>query len=373
MKVLLLSVTAGQGHNMCARAMQEAFDKRGVESEILDTVKYINQLTGNIVDKGYLTLGKRTPKLWGAIYDSAVKASVKRGPKVSTSSLYTAVSQKLADHINIYRPNVIINTHVFPSMMLTALKGKGMIDVPVIGINTDYTLHPFWEDVIQDYIVLACDKMYYAVRQRGIPKEQILPWGIPVRQQFLKGMSRQQARQKLGLPEKLTLCLMGGSMGFGDLREDVFALDALDLDFQVQVVCGGNESLYGELTKLKNEGKFKKNILIYGFSNNMDEIMSASDAVCTKPGGLSTSETLAINRPLILLKPIPGLEEINAWFLVNHGVAVRTGKSYSLDEAVYNLFSDSERIEDILHAQQKFNPGNAADRLADFVMERYMP
>lgn len=369
MKALILSVTAGQGHNMCAKAVEEALQERGVECCVLDTLKYINKPTGEIVDKGYLAMGKTMPKVWGAVYNSAVKLSEKKkGPSIELTALRAAAG-RLSDFLDEFKPDMIICTHVFASQIITALRQKKTIDVPLYGINTDFTLHPFFEEVDLDYLVVACDKMYYSVIERGMLPEKLLPFGIPVRQKFNRRITPQQGREEIGFEEKTTLCIMGGSMGFGHLYNDVLALDQLPSDFQMVVICGNNHQLYDQLIKEQKNGKFNKKIHIYSFTDQVDTIMRASDAICTKPGGLSTSETLACGRPLILLEPIPGLEEYNAWFLVNNGVAVHTGKCYELPEAVYNLFCDPRRMQDILSAQECFFPKDSANHLADFIMD----
>lgn len=377
MKVLFLSVTAGQGHNSCAKSAMSALAERGVDCEMLDTIKYINEMTGNVVDKGYVTMGKHIPKVWGTVYNTALKTSLKG----SIAKMRPYISHKLRDYIHAYKPDAIVCTHIFASQLITNIRKKNMIqDVPVIGINTDFSLHPFWEDVVQDYIVLACDKMHYGVIKRGIAREKILPFGIPVHKKFDIDITKQEARAQLGLEDKQTLLVMSGSMGFGNMAEDVLALDVLPLDFQMLVVCGSNEKLRSELTARIDNGAMQKKIHVFGFIDNVHLMMYASDVICTKPGGLSVSETLAVGRPLILLEPIPGLEDYNAWFLANCGVAVHTGKYYPLSEAVMNLMSDHDSMHIMLRAQKEISPRHAADKLADFLcglMERrrnaYMP
>lgn len=371
MRALILSVTAGQGHNMCAKALEEAFALRDVESQTLDTLAYISRFTGNVVDKGYLSIGKNIPKVWGAIYNNAVKISERksgmRNYEITAMKLFSA---KLLEFLHTYKPQMIVCTHVFASQIVTAFKQKNELTIPVYGINTDFTLHPFWEEVDMDYLVLACDKMYYSVVERGIPTEKLLPFGIPVRQCFNRVISAQEGRKEIGYDEKLTISIMGGSMGFGHLFDDVIKLDQLALDFQIVVVCGNNKGLYDQLTQYQEQGQFQKTVHIYGFTDQMDAIMRASDVICTKPGGLSTSEALSLCRPIVLLDPIPGLEENNAWFLANNGVAVHTGKSYPLPEAVYNLFCDTRRIADIIRVQKETFPRNSANNFVDFVINR---
>lgn len=369
MRALLLTVTAGQGHNVCATAMQEALEEKGVECVLLDTMKYINEFAGSLVDKSYATMSKLTPAVWGRIYNSAVTQS-KRGTQLVFPNMF---SQKLYDYIDAYRPDVIVCTHFAASLMISALRKRNKCEALVIGINTDFTLHPFWEDVSQDYIVLACEQMDYMAQKRGIDRRTILPWGIPVRQKFKQPKDKQEMRKKLGLADKQTLCVMSGSMGFGEVQQDVEELDNMDVDFQMIVVCGSNKKLHVNLSQGIQNGLFRKNVLLYGYADNVEEIMAASDVVCTKPGGLSTSETLSIGRPLVLLNPIPGVEELNAWFLVNNNLALHTGKSYSLCEAVYHLIDDSFRKQSMLEAQARVCPKEAANRLSDFIVDQIQP
>ncbi len=364
--VLLLSVTAGQGHNSCARSLAVALEARGVACQTVDTIKYINSLTGTAVDKGYLTMGKYTPKFWGTIYNQALQLSMSGKP----AQINLPLPQRFVKLIAKANPDAIVCTHFFASLLLTKMRRKRLISMPVFGINTDFTLHPFWEDVDQDYLVLACDQMHYSVQKRGIPPEKTLPFGIPVNANFGMNIDKHEARKMLGLQDKNTMLLMGGSMGFGDLTKQVDELDALPHDFQIVVICGSNKQLYAELKQRADEGKFHKTVLPYQYVDNVHVFMYASDIVCTKPGGLSTSEAMSVGRPIVMLDPIPGLEEINAAFLVNSGAAVQTGKHYPLSEAVYNLMRSPERCEAMIRAQLAVNPPSAADNLADFVIRQ---
>ena len=75
--------------------------------------------------------------------------------------------------------------------------------------------------------------------------------------------------------------------------------------------------------------------------------MSISNVVVTKPGGLTTTESLASNLPMIVINPIPGQEEENAAFLENKGIAVWIRKNSNVDEIVENLLSNPTRLEDM--------------------------
>lgn len=369
MRVLILTVSSGQGHNMCAKAVSTALEDRGAETRVVDTITYINEWVGKQLDKTYLGMSKHTPDFWKWVYTTGVKISERSYSKNHPLKL-PYIPQRFRQLVQDYDPNVVVCTHVFASLLISKLRQDNGLTVPVIGVNTDFTLHPFWEMVEQDYIVLAGKGMDYAVEKRGISQDKILPIGLPVDPKFNTQIEMKEARTQLGLEEKPTLLLMSGSMGYGDIGESVKKLDVLPMDFQMVVICGNNEKMRTELEDGLARKEYQKNIRVLGFVDNVHEYMCAADMVCTKPGGLSVSESMNLRRPIVLTEPIPGLEELNAVFLVNNGVAVQSSKPYPLDEAIFNLMRNPERRHQIIEAQSKMTPGHAAEHLADFILER---
>ena len=155
-------------------------------------------------------------------------------------------------------------------------------------------------------------------------------------------------------------------MGFGDITDNVKMLDALDVDFQIMVICGNNKKLFEELSSIE----FSKTVKVFGFINNVDVLMSASDCIITKPGGLTTSESLTKQLPLIVVNPIPGHEDRNVEFLLNNGAAIATSKHLKLDEAVWICLSDEKRLESLRDAINQIRHPDALDRICDFAIEK---
>ena len=91
-------------------------------------------------------------------------------------------ASKFAKVLAGYAPDAIVCTHIFAAQMVDELKKrKKLADIQTIGIVTDYTLHPYWEDVPRvQYIVTASELLTYRCVKRGIPEDRILPFGIPV-------------------------------------------------------------------------------------------------------------------------------------------------------------------------------------------------
>jgi len=96
--------------------------------------------------------------------------------------------------------------------------------------------------------------------------------------------------------------------------------------------------------------------------------MNAVDCIITKPGGLSISESLVKELPMILITPIPGQEERNIDFLMNMGAALRASKTFSVTEAVHYLFECPGRLRLMQESIALIRKPNAAKDLADFIL-----
>lgn len=367
MKVLILSNTAGQGHRSTAGALKEMLTSRGVECRVLDTYAYTDPVRYKIIDRGYLVATARIPKIYGLAYGAAERMR-KRVSMYSPVNIDNSVlALKLKRYFEReFNPDVIVCTHVFSAQVVNVMKAKGWIDIPVIGIVTDFTLHPFWEDVTHiDYIVIASELLTLQTIKRGIPKEKILPLGIPISPKFCRHIDKKEARRQLGIdPDKTTVLLMSGSMGYGNIARTLEKVDKVDADFQILVVCGNNKSAKRRVDSIKT----RKPVYSYGFVHNVDVMMDAADCIITKPGGLTTSEALAKNLPMIMINPIPGQEERNVEFLLNNGLAISTSKTFPVDEALYQLFMYPQKLQNMISNIRLVGKPNATKDLTDFIL-----
>ena len=142
-------------------------------------------------------------------------------------------------------------------------------------------------------------------------------------------------------------------------------LDSLEEDFQILVVCGSNDKLKAKVDKMKR----RKDILTYGFVNNVDVLMDACNCIITKPGGLSTSEALAKRLPILMLDPIPGQENRNKEFMLNNGIALNLSETFGADEAIYQLIHYPFKAMRLSENTQHFAKPHAARDLGEFMLE----
>ncbi len=364
MKGLIFSITAGQGHNQTAKVLSDYLNASGVECSYMDVFEYINPLLSESVSKLYLMSSKNMPQIYGGGYRMCEKRDAGANhmlPKMTNAFL----AKRLLKLVRKEKPDVIICTHVFAALLVTYLTGHIDIQTHTIGIVTDFTIHPYWEDTNLDYYVTASELLTNQGVKKGIPEYKFKPFGIPIDPKFSRRKDKKEARKELGLEDKDTVLVMSGSMGFGNVLEEIKELDRLNLDYQIVTICGNNKKLKSQIDKLE----MKKTIYNYGYVNNVDIFMDAADCIVTKPGGLTTSEALAKGLPMIMNNPVPGQEDRNVEFLLNAGAAMKVSKTFPIDDAIYNLFINKERRKNLDGSIKSLQKPDSTMDLVNFIID----
>lgn len=368
-KVLIMSASTGGGHNRAARAIQEEIEKHNIFGEsieciIIDSLKLVNTTIDKIISTGYEKSAIYTPKAYGKVYSISESNLVSKN-EFKDNILSNFMAKKFRALIAQEKPDLIIGTHPFPMIALSSLKkhihskkishsslgdvfsrsNKNINVPPMISVLTDYTTHSTWVQPEIDYYIVGHEYVKQLLVDDNVNESKIKPYGIPVEKSFLKNRNRDIVLKELKLnPNKFTVLLMGGSFGAGNIKETFDELLNIHRDFQVLVITGRNQSLKEKLEKRLSYTSQNKNIAILGFTNKMNDILASVDILITKPGGLTTTEALLKNIPMIVPYYIPGQEEENLDFLCNCGVALKTTKKYNLSVLLKVLIDDPNRI-----------------------------
>lgn len=367
MKVLLLSIPTGGGHHQAAKAIESYFESYdNVECKMLDIAENVNSIVADMVSKGYIFSTTKTPKLFGSVYDFL---DLRENPSPEASKILKVLSQafrkKLYAYLDEFKPDVIVSTHVFVTVTLNRMAKHKPINAKLISIVTDFTIHPIWEQARSDYFVTASELLNYQAIKKWGTTENVLPFGIPVHPKFSKKLAKSDARKLLGIEDKFTVLVMMGSMGYGTHTiEALEKLDKMNENLQILIICGNNEKLKNKLSEMT----WNKTVSIYGFVDNVDVYMDACDCIITKPGGLSTSEALAKELPILMLNPIPGQEDRNREFMQNNGLAMSISESFGVDEAVYQLMHASFKTKQLKSNVKYFAKPNAAHDLCELIL-----
>ena len=389
-KVLIMSASTGGGHNRAARAIKEELESRtidnmSIECEIVDSLKLVNNTMDKVISRGYEKSALYTPKAYGSVYRFS-ETTIASKNEFKTNPLTSLMARKFKHLLNESTPDLIIGTHPFPMIALSTLKKNNNIhslsrsesfykstkvDIPpMISVLTDYTTHSTWIQNEIDYYIVGHEYVKELLIYEGVDSEKVKAFGIPVEKSFLSHRDRETVLTELGLsPEKLTVLLMGGSFGAGNIKETLEDLIAIDRDFQILVITGRNEHLKDKLSKMLDSTIHNKNICLLGYTNKMNDILASIDVLISKPGGLTTTEALLNDVPMIVPYFIPGQEEENLDFLTNCGAALRTTKKYSLPVLLKVLIDDPSRLDNLRKNIKSIRKFDSAVKKSNLVVD----
>lgn len=339
LKVLIFSVSIGAGHDSVAKALAREIQAKSPDSQVMivDTFKYINSILNKVVVGSYMETIKFTPKVWGYLYDQAADGErlVDLGQILSK-----LLSPKLDQLLKEFEPDALVCTHAFPTGILSVLKNKKYLNTPLIACVTDFHIHSFWLHSQVDLYVIPDKDVVHRYVTDQYELEKFRDYGIPIRSQFLETSSQPELKKQLGLKDEFTVLVMGGGMGLGKIEDIVYKL-INESNLQILVVTGSNHKLKTNLEQLKVDGRLH----VYGYVDNIHELMQAADILLTKPGGVTSAEALAIERPLVIISPLPGQEDINTHYLLNRGVAIKIRKIDNLMLEVNSLIKNPLRLK----------------------------
>lgn len=379
-KVLIMSASTGGGHNRAAKAMKDEIEKKCIDGEhitceIIDSLKLINTTMDKIISSGYEKSAKYTPKAWGGVYKMS-DANIVSKHEYKGNLFNTLLASKLKKLLKERKPDLIIGTHPFPMIALSTLKKKypyrnafnSFFVPPLISVLTDYTAHSTYIQDEIDYYIAGDEYVKEVLISEGVDGDKIKPYGIPVEKSFLEHREKSVVLEELGLsPDKFTVLLMGGSFGAGNIKDTLKELLEIDRDFQIIVITGRNETLKEKLEKSLEKYTIDKNISILGFTQDMNDILSAVDIIVSKPGGLTTTECLLKELPMIIPYYIPGQEEENMDFLSNCGAALRTSKKFTISVLLKVLIDNPMRMELLKNNIKSVKKQNTAEDIANLV------
>ena len=327
MRVLIATVTAGGGHLAAAAALDEAWRalRPGDVVDQVDLGKFFSPLHRKIVSDGYVRLVNHAPELWGMMFAKTDKPKAAR----ALNRVRAHIPQQLARHrfgryVKQFKPDVVLCTHYFPLETLNHLRRKRGGPRPMaVSVVTDFEAHALWMDACVDLYCVAAEETKARLVARGAVAEDVVVTGIPISARFSARLNAKAVRKSLGLRDDLPVLLVpSGGFGMGPVGEILAELDKVERPFQTVVVTGRNQELRRELAA--QDRKHPTQVL--GFVTNMHELMAVADLLITKPGGLTSSEALAMGKPLFILNPIPGQEAANSDFLLEHGAAAKVNR-----------------------------------------------
>lgn len=351
MKIIIFYAKYGGGHLSAARSLENCINTnyKNIDIELIDFMEYANKEINKITTRAYAEMAKKVPKAYGKIYWKSEKGPLAH---ISTTS-NKLLSIKLNKLLQKKAPDLIICTHPFASQMCGYLTKHHRLNTKIATVLTDFASHDQWlvyHEYI-NYLFVANIEMKNSLMSKGIPSDKIFVTGIPISDRFLVNYDKKSLLLNFNLNanKKIVLFFGGGEFGLGKSYTlkvfEAFVKDSSDI--QIIAISGKNQKLKEAFENIVIENHKEANVQVLEYTDKVPEFMSISDLVVTKPGGLTTSESLASGLPLVVINPIPGQEEENAEYLVNHNAAIWLKKDDNIEYIINDLLSDISKLEEM--------------------------
>lgn len=309
---------------------------------------------------GYKMLANNLPTIYGVMYRIFNRKSFNN--RFLRYGLIV-VKNRVLEEIKTVEPDMIVSTHPFGVGIISDLKERGKIDTAFMSVVTDFKAHYAYISPYVDAYITGSEYTKETLIERQIPAEKIFPFGIPVKSEFQNCSERPMPIEN---KEKFEVLIMGGSMGSKDIAKVVKTLTSeADSRYHLTVVCGKNESLK-EMLEERYETAVKANKLsILGFTKNIPQLMDTCDVIVTKPGGLTTTEALSKQIPMIIPFAIPGQEIENTEFLVKSGAAIHVEDLDDLKLQLDGLLKDRDLYATMIENMQSISKHYSVDKIVD--------
>ena len=357
-KVLILTTSTGQGHNQAAASVAESFKNDDYEITKLDFLAKNSKLLNNIIVTGYEILASKFPKIYGLFYNLTDNKLINKLLKLP----FFLARKKVSKIISEINPDVIVATHALSISVISDLKKHGL-KTPYILIVTDFKAHFLYVDHYVDAYITGSNYTKQSLIDRKIDPSKIYPLGIPISSKFYTEVT---TAYKLKDEEYFNLLLMSGSLGLNTIFLVLKQLLKNQNKLLITVVCGKNDNLKNKLSKYCNENNFdNKKLHILGFTKDISYLMDYCDVIISKPGGLTVTESIVKNIPLVIPFAIPGQENENIDFLINEGYAICVKDLNKINDTVNYLIKNPDELSKMRLKLKKLSSTYSLTKIVD--------
>ena len=362
-RFLLMYITSSSGHHRASCALEQTLTHLDPSATVvsIDAFQYASRFVRWAIARTYSSLIRHQPDVWEYLYDNP---SVHRRIQYFEALLHRYQASKFQQLLETVRPDAIACTQAYPCGMVADFKKRHRVTIPLVGILTDYAPHLYWFHETVDAYVVPSEQVKQRFLMKGVEADRVKVFGIPIDLRFFEPTDRVAAGHQFGLDlDRPIILVMGGSGGFGQLKEILLNLDTLPYPCQLVVVAGMNRALLAWL----QAQRFRHRVVPLGYTQDIPKLMDIATLLVSKPGGLTTSEALAKRLPLVIVNPIPGQEAYNARFLLSQGAAVQAGSPETVRQTVRDLLDNPAQLDALRRRHEELAHSNAALDTARFL------
>lgn len=362
--ILLMYISEKSGHHSATLSIERAIKAQNPEIKVLNIngFKHISPIMEKIINTLYMNAIHSFPQLWDFLYDNPAIEFKLKGLKESVNKRKRDKIKRLVGSNNC---KVVICSQAFPCGVVAEYKKKYFSDLILIAVVTDFTPHSYWIYEEVNFYIVASESAKNMLMNKGIDENKIKILGIPIDQKFSQQLDKASVAKELNLDSnKASILVMGGSRGFGPMKSLIKSLEKSSIDANFLIVAGSNKSLFKWLKKKK----FSKRMHIYPQIDYVDKLMTVSDILISKPGGITTAESISKNLPILIINPIPGQEENNTNYLLNEGLAVKANNIEDAVTKLSELLNDEEKLISIRKRTSKLAKPYSSVKIAELAL-----
>ncbi len=367
LRVTIFSCTYGGGHHRVAEVLEQEFERLpGCEVEVYDYIEtFMGHLYNAVSTFFYVGTVRWAPWIWRWFYRTTSGIA---HDSLTQRFINSLGKGRLTRFLAIHRPDLVVCTYCVPAGAISELKQAGKTEVPCATVVTDHAVHSQWIHPHVDLYLVSSEYVRDGVVARGIPAERVLATGIPIDPRFAAAVDHRDLRRARGLdPDRPVILAMVGAANLVRGPLDLYrTLTELPRPVQILFVCGRDERLRRAIEGL---GPAARNpVRVFGYVRDVCDLMAISDLMVSKAGGVTTSEALAAELPMIAVSPVPGQEEENLSYLTDLGAVVGAATPADLRRVLLDLLDHSDRLEHMREAARRVKRPDAAARAADAIL-----
>jgi processive 1,2-diacylglycerol beta-glucosyltransferase len=361
-RIAILTLSVGAGHARATQIIQRALLDGGenVEVRCLDAVELGRAWFRWLYVDSYWLMLRYAPALWRRLFERRQR---KRHRATAPHWLFRRGCAEVLHRLKTFAPHLVIATEIGAAEIAALGKREGYFNSPVLAVQTDFQGEPPWAQREIDVYVVASEEAKSQLIGWGVSANRVVLCGIPIDPAFGLAFDEGEMLRALGLdPRRPVVLVMGGGMGPMPLDAIVQSLERCGLPLQVLAVSGRDQAMKARLEGLR--GRIALDLHVFGWSDNIPELMTAADLLITKPGGVTVAEALAVGIPMLLTQPIPGPEERHARYLEQNGVAVQARYVEEIPQLVFRLLGDPEKLAEMTRRARERARPDAAHAIA---------
>jgi processive 1,2-diacylglycerol beta-glucosyltransferase len=335
-KVLIFHTSIGLGHKTIAENIGWHLERAGFEVKLADILEVQSGSLVNVSTQIHSFINRRLPFLWSWLYTITNHDSISESIRVRLAGNNSQRAEKI---INEFNPDLIISTHTTASAVVSYLKKTGQYKKLFAITFSDFHLHRYWLYNQADFYLANIIEQKQKMVELGIDEKNIYVCGITLKHRETLNIDEIKTRLNINPKDSVAL-FASGSLGIGSSAQGL--LDTVnsvasklkpEQNFIGIIVCGKNQQLKTDLEKLNNNPRIK----VFGYYSPMSELYSISDIFVTKPGGLSVSESLQWNLPLLITHYLPGQEKLNYNYLYDRQIIMPLDLSEITKDSILKL------------------------------------